>query len=179
MRCFIALDLPREAIKRIEEIQELIQKKNLFIGKFTESENLHLTLKFLGEISEEQVQEARKKLQEIKFNEFDASLGEVGVFSKRSLKIVWVKLNGKGVFDLQEKIDRVLSDLFQPETRFMGHITIARVKKVFDKETLVKYLKDIKIKDLKFKTDKFFLKKSDLKPEGPTYEDLLEVSAEK
>ena len=57
MRCFIALDLPREAIKRIEEIQELIKKKNLFAGKFTESDNLHLTLKFLGEISEEQIRE--------------------------------------------------------------------------------------------------------------------------
>lgn len=179
MRCFIALDLPREAINKIEEIQELIKKKNLFIGKFTESENLHLTLKFLGEISEEQVEEVRKKLQEIEFNEFEASLGVVGVFSKKFLKIIWIKLNGKGVFDLQKKIEESLVGLFPQEARFMSHITIARVKKVFDRETLVKYLKDIKIKNPRFKTDRFFLKKSDLKPEGPIYEDLLEVSAEK
>ena len=92
-RCFIAIDLPREAIAVIKYFQEIIKKKNLFTGKFTEPENLHLTLKFLGEIDDDKIEEIKKRLGEIKFNNFEASLGEIGVFSKRVVRIVWVKLN--------------------------------------------------------------------------------------
>ena len=60
-RCFIALDLPREIINHVKEIQRLIKKKNLFIGKFTESENIHLTLKFLGEIDKKKIKQVKKQ----------------------------------------------------------------------------------------------------------------------
>jgi 2'-5' RNA ligase len=107
MRAFIALDLPREAINQIEETQKMLAKKNIFRGKFTESENLHLTLKFLGEIEEEKAEEVKRRLAEIKMGEFEARLGEVGVFSKKFIKIIWIKLSGGGVFSLQkEKIGR-------------------------------------------------------------------------
>ena len=176
IRCFIALDLPREAINEIKRIQDLIKKKNLFTGKFTEPENLHLTLKFLGEISEEQVENIKKKLSKIKLESFYANLGEVGVFSKSFIKIIWIKLNGKAIWELQKKIDEALSDIFQPEERFMGHITIARVKYVSDKKELLEYLKNLKIKNIKFFVDKFFLKKSLLLPEGPIYSVVSEYS---
>ena len=88
MRCFIALDLPREVINEIKDIQTNIQKQNLFIGKFTEPENLHLTLKFLGEIGETEIEEVKKRLQEIKMPEFEVSLGETGIFSKKFIIIL-------------------------------------------------------------------------------------------
>ena len=50
MRCFIGIDLPVEATKEIERLQRII--KPHFVGKATSSENLHLTLKFLGEIED-------------------------------------------------------------------------------------------------------------------------------
>src|SRR3989338_2580725 len=163
MRVFIALELPLEIIEEIKKIQKLIWKKTLFSGKLTESENLHLTLKFLGEI---------------KLNSFEAFVGEVGVFSRKFIKIIWIKLNGKGVFSLQKEIDEKLKDLFKPEERFMSHITIARVKYVNDKKGLLNYLKSVKPEAKKFKIEKFFLKKSELKPEGPVYEDLEEYKLE-
>jgi len=172
IRCFIAIDLQREAINSIKDIQKLLKKQSLFNGNFTEPENLHLTLKFLGEIDEGKIGEVKKKLKEIKFDEFEARLGEIGVFSKRFIKIVWIKLNGKGIFDLQKQIDEKLSGLFPEEDRFMSHITIARVKGVGDKKALLDYVQKIKTKNIKFKIDKFFLKKSELSPEGPVYEDL-------
>lgn len=177
MRCFIALDLPREAIDIIKGIQKLIEKQNLFNGKFTEPENLHLTLKFLGEISREKIEEIKEKLKEIQFNSFEAGLGGVGIFSKKFVKIIWIKLNGRQIFDLQKQIDEKLKGLFQPEFRFMGHITIVRVKNVGDKKALLDYIKNIKTKKIKFKVDRFFLKKSELFAEGPVYEDIMEYKS--
>ncbi len=173
VRTFIAIDLPREAINYIEELQKLIEKQNLITGKFTESENLHLTLKFLGEIDEEKAEEVKKRLKGIKFPAFEARTGEVGVFSggkKSYIRVIWIEL--KGAFDLQKQVDEALKGLFEPEFRFMSHITIARVKKVKDKRILLDYIRNLKVKKIKFKVDKFFLKKSELKPEGPVYEDL-------
>jgi len=171
-RCFIALEPPREAINELERIQNLIREKNLFYGKFTEPENLHLTLKFLGEIDEEKVKEVKERLKKIKFKSFEASLGELGFFSKNFLKILWIKICGKGVFDLQKEIDKSLEGLFEKEARFMSHLTIARIKKVPDRESLLNYVKNLKTKKIKFLVKDFILKKSELKPQGPIYTDL-------
>lgn len=176
IRCFIALDLSREAINYIKEAQKIIEKQNLFIGKFTEPENLHLTLKFLGEIPEEKVEEAKKRLKEVKFPVFEAELGEVGIFSKKFIKIIWIKLENCN--KLQNGIDKALKEMFGLENRFMSHITLTRVKSVRDRKALVGYIKSMKTKKIKFKVDKFFLKKSTLKPEGPVYEDLGEYKLE-
>jgi RNA 2',3'-cyclic 3'-phosphodiesterase len=171
-RVFVAVDLPREAINEILRIQNIIKKKTLFTGKLTEGENLHLTLKFFGEITEEQINEIKIRLKDIKFNEFIARTGELGVFNPDFIKIIWIKLNGRGIFELQKEIDKKLSDLFLPENRFMSHITIARVKNVGDKKAFVGYLTSIKPKEIEFSVDKFFLKKSELAPLGPKYEDI-------
>ena len=73
MRVFIALDLNREAMNEIKRVQDIIRKKTLVTGKFTETENLHLTLKFLGEVEEKEVDIIKEKLREIKFCSFECS----------------------------------------------------------------------------------------------------------
>ncbi len=170
MRAFIALDLPNEVIGEIRKIQKTLKKKNIFIGKSTEPDNLHLTLKFLGEIDEDKIEIVKKRLKEIDFEGFYAETGEVGVFSKSFIKIIWVKLNGKKIWELQKEIDDKLEGLFEKEERFMSHVTIARVKHVPDKKGFLEYLKSIKPRKIKFYCDRFYLKKSELKPEGPVYE---------
>ena len=173
IRCFIALEMSREAIENLEEVQKLIGKQNLFLGKFTEPENLHLTLKFLGEIEEEKVEEVRNVLKNIKLDNFKIKLGCVGVFSKKAFKIVWIKLEGKSIWELQEKIDLELEKIgFKKEERFMSHVTLARIKKVYNKDNFLKYIKNLKIKETSFEIKEFVFKKSELKPEGPVYTDL-------
>lgn len=175
-RCFIALDLPRESINELKGIQKMIKDNFTFTGKFTEPENLHLTLKFLGEIDNEKIEEARKKLSKLKFDQFEAKLGKLGVFSKKNPKILWVEL--KGADSLQNEIDYVLNGLFKKERRFMGHITIARIKYIKEKKELLEYLASLKLKS-HFTIDKFFLKKSELYSEGPVYGDIEEFILEK
>ena len=172
LRCFIALELSREIIDEIEEIQKLIKKKNLFYGKFTEPENLHLTLKFLGEIPEEKLEKIKKELKKIKFQNFDVSLSEAGTFINRYNSLLWVKLNGKGIWDLKSIIDEQLKDIFPKEEEFMSHITIARMKKISNKNIFLDYVKNMKLRKVKFVVKDFILKKSELKPEGPVYTNL-------
>ena len=93
---------------------------------------MHLTLKFLGEIDKEKVEEVKKKLRELKMQSFEAELGEVGIFSKRFIKIIWIKL--ENTEKLQKEIDEKLKEIFELEERFMSHITIARVKNVRNKQ---------------------------------------------
>ena len=85
---------------------------------------------------------------------------------------MWIKLNGKGIWDLQKVIDDKFKDIFEPESRFMSHITLARMKKIHDKPLFLDYIKNIKTKNIKFRIGDFSFKKSELRPEGPVYTDL-------
>ena len=168
MRCFIAIDLPLQVKEEISKIQEKLPE---FKGKKTEIENLHLTLKFLGVIDEKLVEKVKTRLKKIKFKKFEAEISELGAFREDFVKIVWLKISGCD--ELQKIIDSKLEDLFSREARFMGHLTIARVK-FCEREEFLSKLKKIKTPRLKFKVENFKLKKSDL-THGPVYSDLLEV----
>lgn len=166
LRAFISIDIPENIQKEIKKIQEKLPK---FEGKFTELENLHLTLKFLGEIDEEKIIEVKRRLKEIKYKKFEAKISEIGVFSPSYIKIVWVKLDN--CYDIQRIIDEKLDGIFKKEERFMGHITIARIKYIKNKKYFLGELKKTEIPEgLKFKVKSFELKKSELLPEGPIHE---------
>ena len=174
MRCFISIDMPEKVREGIREIQENLPN---FIGKKTELENLHLTLKFLGEIDEKKLEEVKKKLKEINSKKFETEIDSIGVFSEKFIKIVWLHLTG--CEELQKEIDEKLKDLFDKEKRFMSHLTIARVKNIKDKRKFLEGLKEIKIPKIKFAVDNFRLKESVLRRKGPKYEILAEYELEK
>ncbi len=175
MRCFIALRLPEGVRKKILGVQEVLEGSGTFEGKMTEFENIHLTLKFLGEIDEVGVADVIGRLERIKWSSFETEVGEAGVFSKELLRIIWLKLNG--VEELQKKVDNVLGEMFESEFRFMSHVTIVRVKMVADKEKLFKLLKEIKLEDVGFKVSSFYLMKSGLTSGGPKYEIIKEFKS--
>lgn len=166
-RCFVCITFPREVSSIIIRIQKELEGS--FIGKFTEEKNLHLTLKFLGEIDNETIEKVRERLRGISFDEFNAELGELGVFSKKFIRIVWIKILGEKLISLQREIDEKLSDIFEKEYRFMGHLTIARVKKIDNKRLFLDKIKKIKPANKKFKIKKFYLNESITTPEGPIY----------
>ncbi|MFA5992379.1 MAG: RNA 2',3'-cyclic phosphodiesterase [Candidatus Pacearchaeota archaeon] len=177
VRLFIAVDLPENLKKEIIDIQKKIDKEKLFVGKFTEVENLHLTLKFLGDISEDKVEEVQKRLERVKFNKFEVKIDRVGVFDSSFIRIIWIGLAEDALFELQKRVDDSLEGLFSKEERFMAHITIARPKFVssINRQKLIEFLNKIEIRSEKFTIDRISLKKSELKSSGPFYEDLLVV----
>ncbi|MBS3175781.1 RNA 2',3'-cyclic phosphodiesterase, partial [Candidatus Woesearchaeota archaeon] len=73
-RCFLALDLPGNVLDEVMRIQQELERKKLFFGKCTEKENIHLTLKFLGEIDEDTLKNVKEKLKKIKIKPFTATL---------------------------------------------------------------------------------------------------------
>lgn len=171
MRTFISINISEEIRKEIKKIQDVLPE---FFGKKTELENLHLTLKFLGEIKEEKIEEVKEKLREIKIEKFATEIDEIGVFSEEFIRIVWLHM--KDCDNLQKQTDNALKNLFEPEKRFMSHLTIARIKRLKDKKEFLQDLKKIKIEKIKFKVDKFYLMKSELTAEGPRYSVLEEYN---
>lgn len=169
MRCFIAIEIPEDVKKEVIRIQHKLPP---FKGKLTEPENMHLTLKFLDEIDDKLVEEVKKKLSEIKFKKFDAELDLIGYFNPAFVKIVWLHVSN--CEEIQHEVETKLEGLFKPEARFMGHLTIARVKET-DKRVFGGEMKKIKFDKMKFKVSSIKLKSSELTPTGPRYKDLLEI----
>jgi 2'-5' RNA ligase len=179
-RTFICIIMPDTVVKEVARVQELLSNWR-FTGKMTELENLHLTLKFLGEIGNEKLPRVKEALRKVEFREFEAKLSEIGTFSSYGKpRIVWIKIGGEETFELQRKVDEVIAqEGFRKEERFMSHLTIARVKYVEDKKGFLNYVTNIGIRDIRFKVDKFYLMKSELKPQGPVYSVIEEYAGKK
>src|SRR3990172_668003 len=93
-RAFIAVEFPDEVVKEIARIQELISKVK-FTGKLTELENLHLTLKFFGEVDDIKLGKIKEALKKVEFSKMDLKLGKAGTFSVGgNPRIVWIKVEG-------------------------------------------------------------------------------------
>ncbi len=168
-RAFICIEFPDEVVKEIARVQEVLENRK-FAGKMTELENLHLTFKFLGELDDKKLEKVKEALRKVEFKDFEAYLGEAGTFSFHgNPRIAWIKVCGENIWNLQKKVDNALEGIFSKEERFMSHLTIARVKYVEDKTGFKNYVKNLGVKEIKFKVEKFYLKKSELKEDGPIY----------
>src|SRR4030042_7064218 len=160
MRTFISIKIPTKIMMQIQNIQDSLPEPK---GKKTELKNLHLTLKFLGEISSEELEKIKTKLSEIKFNKFNAEIKEIGFFDKQDTGIIWLGITN--CEKIQEEIDNCLNDIFEKERRFMGHLTIARVKKISNKNKFLDDINKIEVPKMFFLVEKFYLMESELKKE--------------
>ena len=171
MRCFIAVDIPDQLKQKIIEVQKKLECEGI---KPTEKENLHFTLKFLGEISNEQTEQVREKLKQVKIKPFRISINEVGVFPNLNyIKIVWLGCDSEELVELAKSVDKKMNEIrFEKNEKYQNHITIARVKAKPTKELIKKIqeLKDIEIGEML--VDNIKLKASKLTSKGPIYTDL-------
>jgi len=167
MRCFIGIDLSIGAIKEIQKIQRKLEPH--FIGRLTANKNLHLTLKFLGDIEDSIIDDVKKRLSSIEYHSFKIALNNVGVFTQKLIKIIWIKVTD---VPLQPLVDKYLNDIFELENRFMGHITIARVKSLTDKNSFLQLINDTKVNKVSFIIRDFYLKESILMKEKPIYKEI-------
>ena len=175
MRVFVAIEVSnKDVLNSIHKIQAELNIK----AKPVELHNMHFTVQFLGEISEEMVRKISDALNSIKFSAFSVSFTSIGVFPNlNSPRVIWIGAND-GVNELEKLAEMICLKLsqigFSPDKKFKAHVTIFRVKN--------------KIEDLSNKLEKFSscsfgkqlvseikLKKSELTYQGPIYTDLLVV----
>ncbi|MCX8033795.1 MAG: RNA 2',3'-cyclic phosphodiesterase [Thermodesulfovibrio sp.] len=132
MRCFIAIELSEDIKKFIDKLINI----NFSIEgvSLVKKENLHLTLKFLGEVETELIPKLNKSLNNLanEFSPFILKISHPGVFpDKLKPRIIWIGLESSEVLkELAAKIDEEMSKYgFEREQReFKAHITLARVK---------------------------------------------------
>ncbi len=166
MRLFIAILV--DAWKDyLQQLQEQLPEAKRRLNKHP-----HLTLKFLGEVRTDKVELVKKALQTVRFSPFEIRLGKIGTFSdEEHIRVVWAGVeDGKHLKALQEHIDIALKSLFPPETRFEGHLTIARIKHIEDKKAFALALEKITVEPLTHQVTSFALVKSTLTKGGPKHE---------
>jgi len=183
MRTFIAIELSDEIRSSIDQIQSHLKYSGADV-RWVEEKNIHLTLKFLGEITEEKLQQVIAALEIIaeEVKPFEISIKDIGAFPKIDFpRVIWVGLD-KGALEsaeLAKKIDDALSKIgFEKESRpFAAHLTIGRVRSPKNKEALKQKISTL---NSKFSTkiqliSSVTLFQSKLTPHGPIYTKLHEA----
>jgi 2'-5' RNA ligase len=182
IRTFIAIKLPESIIISIREIQEYI-RTNGFNLRWVRPENIHLTLKFLGDIKEDGIENVTTAIYDSVKTYVPMSLCAkgVGVFPgiKRP-RVVWVGVSGQieSLVGLQKRLEEALEVLgFEKEKRpFSGHLTLGRIKGRIDPKRFGDVLKKyVGFTSETFYADKVILYKSELKPTGAVYTEIVNV----
>ena len=171
MRTFIALDLPPPLIPPLQKLQHAFAP----FGSLTFVRgSFHSTLKFLGELSREELKQATAALATISSPPFQITLARLGVFpSERLARVLWVGLAGP-VLDLQHKVEEALLPWFPRDPTFQAHVTLARIRSLQDKDGFLDALHHLSVPSLGGTISSFRLYTSCLSPEGPSYTPLKE-----
>ncbi len=173
MRVFFAVDLPDTVKDYLYNLHKLVDHKLAHVS-WVQKKNLHVTLKFLGEVDRYTLGKLKERVATIKFKPFKMKLTKVGYFpSASSIRVVWVGMEpAELLIDLHQKVDLELIGLFPQEQQFSAHLTLGRVKSIEKKKEFKEKLDSLKIEPLEFEVKNFKMMKSDLQKEGPIYEEL-------
>ncbi len=171
MRQFIAIPLPEE-IK--QDIKNIINPIRGIDGiRPVKTENLHLTLVFIGDKgSDAQIESIR----EVSFRPFDLSTKSVDLFPARRPRLIWIEIKRTDeLSDLHSK----LAGIFNIDEELKAHITIARIKWLSpeNKKLLMELTGQVNPYSIDFRVSHFNLYSSELKPGGPVYRVVESFSA--
>ena len=178
MRTFVAVEIHDEKVlDTIAKTQSDFKIKATPVNK----QNMHFTLLFLGEISEEAAENVKKEISKISFHPIQVKFTHMGAFpNPRSPRVVWIGVDdeaAKKLIELAIQVEKKLEPLgFRSDKSFRPHLTIFRIKNRVDLSHIIDKFKDVDfgkdtITELKFK-------QSVLTPSGPIYSDLQVVLAQ-
>ena len=179
-RLFIAAEIDPALKQAIHTIQQYLKKSDSDV-KWVHSENIHITLKFLGDVDETRTQriitDLKKTLSALK--PFEVQVGKVGGFPDLARpRVLWIGLedNQNLLEKLAEEVEKTLEPLgFEKEgKKFSTHLTIGRVRSNANLLKLKELLKAVLVpEDLRQSIQRISLFKSTLTSAGPIYEPLL------
>ena len=183
VRCFVCVEVVNQL--NIRKIETILDKLSTFKGiRPVKPNQLHLTLKFLGEVAEKRLLEIQIELSSIELPSFVTELSHMGFFpNERRPRVIWIGLSeGKSqLATLAQEIDERLSKIgFSREKRkFSPHLTVGRIKKLYpdEQQNVVDYIHSIgSVGGEKEVITSFIFKKSTLTPQGANYENLAEFT---
>jgi RNA 2',3'-cyclic 3'-phosphodiesterase len=180
MRSFIAIELPQEIKDTLGRLQQKLKTAGADV-KWVEPKNIHLTLKFLGEIDEPTKDRISSSLKEIcrSKSAFSISLSSCGAFpTTDSPRVIWagIKDGDSQVKAIAQHIENNLAQIGLPkeDREFSSHITLGRTRSSKNRKQLSELLSNLKTLEGSFPAAKLTLYKSTLPPRGPVYEILQE-----
>ena len=172
MRSFVSIDLDDpQILDKLESIRTELGKQAGV--RLVRPENLHITLKFLGETQDiESLKTAVDGLSG--FGKFELKLTGLGVFpSKNQARIIWLGTDSAELGKLKNQLDRLLPDKFSAKNNFVGHATIARFRNAWP--GAASFLESHQSGFGKTQISYVCLKESISTSTGPVYRTIMEV----
>lgn len=184
IRAFLAIEPTENVLQEISRLQEKLKREISGRLSWTRPQGQHLTLKFFGDISREDINNISTAVQKrvVAEQKLNLKIEKLGVFpDARRPRVLWCGVTGdvERLNNLQKKLDEDFAAIgFPAEDRsFKAHLTLARIKDPRDitgvSEALKKY---DSFKAGEFVTDKLFLFQSTLSPQGAIYTKLAEFA---
>jgi RNA 2',3'-cyclic 3'-phosphodiesterase len=181
LRLFIALPLPHEVEVELDRLLGLLRPKSSDV-KWVTANNIHLTVKFLGDTDEKLIPRIRTAMNETvaAFQPFESVMDRVGGFPNlMKPRVIWVGGSQpiEAAVRMAAEIDRRMHELsFEKEKRpFKAHLTLGRVREGRSISALATHLESFKLTPIPLKLDRLVLFKSTLTPKGSIYERLHEA----
>ena len=179
MRTFIAVDLPKELKEKISSIIEKLAKCDLQ-AKWVKPENIHMTLKFLGNVDEKQIDVVKSIISEVTltFKKIVVECSEFGFFpNEKHPRVFFIKTDKEDQLrKIYQELEEKLSHIgFEKEERFKSHLTLCRFKGKRNIDCLIREIKGIKFSQ-KLNIEEIALFKSTLTRSGPIYEKIFTAS---
>jgi len=179
IRSFLAIEISDDLKKKVAEyIEDLSQIPSKV--KWVSSRQVHLTLKFFGNISQEVVEKISQDLPPVvaDFHRFHLTIKGLGAFPNLfRARVIWLGLAGETeiLLGLHQAIERALFPLGIPmeDRPFRGHLTLGRNKDNQLNQGLYRWLSERSFEESPpFEVEELILFRSDLKPTGPEYSKL-------
>jgi 2'-5' RNA ligase len=181
MRTFIAVELPEEIKRQIEQLQAPLKNTDAFVS-WVKPKNIHVTLKFLGEVPEEKIDEVfsavRRALEGAR--EFTMSLKGMGGFPNlKRPRVIWVGAGsgGEELSQMAKRIEEEMEEVGFPreKRRFSAHFTIGRVKSPKNIEKLTELVESTNFQTEEIEVNEVVVMRSQLHSAGAIYTALEKV----
>jgi RNA 2',3'-cyclic 3'-phosphodiesterase len=185
MRLFIALPLSREIEESLGKLIFVLKQKGGPV-KWVAPKNIHLTVKFLGEVDEIKVNDIKAAVEKTaaKYRMVESTVEKIGAFPDFVRpRVIWAGMTGgiETIDGMVKDIEDAMAALGFPreDKRFKPHITLGRVKENYGLGDLISYIKSYHLVPMPLNLESLVLFQSTLTPRGPIYDRLLEVPLHK
>ncbi|MBK7996237.1 MAG: RNA 2',3'-cyclic phosphodiesterase [Blastocatellia bacterium] len=181
IRTFICIELPNNLKTQLEKVTEELKKQSKAKISWVKASNLHLTLRFLGDVTKDQVSTIKSCVEQASqnTNSFAITASGLGTFpNTKRPRVFWIGINdtSKSLLSLQKHIEQELvkAGFGRSDYPFSPHLTLGRVKEGNAQE-LAEKLSTMKFDPINFDVSELIVMRSDLRAGGSLYTRLATI----